>query len=418
MSIQRYLMGMRDCPCGREHSCDIRHVVIGEGALERLPEICAPFERILLVADGNTYPLCGDRVKAFLGDKLTSERIFGRATVIPNEDAVAAIKESMTERTDLILGIGSGVINDLCKHVSFQMGIRYCIVATAPSMDGYASVGAALILKQTKVTVDARVPYAIVAESNILRTAPQELIQSGYGDIVGKYSCLNDWRLARLLRGEYFCEFVYSTVLEAVKRTEGRAEALLSREPVAIKELMEALVLVGVMMSYVGNSRPASGSEHHLSHFFEVTGLLGGTPYYPHGIDVLYSAAVTARLREALLAMRPPFLPYTHDQTRYELKMREIYGSAASEIVTLQQKAGLYQAIDTKSLEAKWEDVRAVLSEAPDYEAMVSYVNAIGLDMETFRAFYGEKTIKNAVFYGKDLKDRYTVLWLFYVLAC
>ena len=148
------------------------------------------------------------------------------------------------------------------------------IIATAPSMDGYASVGAAMILNQMKITTSARVPYAILAESDIVRTAPMDMIRSGYGDIVGKYSCLNDWKLAHLLLGEYFCQEVYDTVMDAVKCTEGTAEALLHRDRNAIRNLMEALVAVGIMMSYVGNSRPASGSEHHLSHFFEIVGLL------------------------------------------------------------------------------------------------------------------------------------------------
>lgn len=417
MKIQQLLKGCERCACGRQHTCDIHHIVIGENALEWLPEICAPFSRILLVSDGNTYPLCGDRVKALLGEKISYEHRFGTSVVVPNESAIKQIEAAVEKGTDLLLGIGSGVINDLCKYVSHQKGLRYCIIATAPSMDGYASVGAALILEQRKVTINARVPYAIIAEGDVLRSAPTELIQSGYGDIVGKYSCLCDWRLAKHLRGEYFCEFVWRTVLDTVRKTEGQASALLDREPRAINALMEALVLVGVMMSYVGNSRPASGSEHHLSHFFEITGLLNGTPYYPHGIDVLCSAAVTAELRERLLAMKPPFAPYVHDRDRYERKIREIYGSAAAGIIALQQETGLYQSLDTEILAEKWETVQAILSEAPDYKAMVTYVNAIGLDMERFRSFYGKQTIENAICYAKDLKDRYTVLWLFYALG-
>ena len=417
MNIKSILNGKHDCSCGKDHPCDIRYVEIGDGVLEKLPEICAPYQRILLIADGNTYPLCGDRIKALLGAKVTSEKIFGKEIVVPNENAIAEIEVCMTNGTDFILGIGSGVINDLCKHVSFIHHMRYGIVATAPSMDGYASVGAALILEEMKVTLNARVPYAIVAESSVVSTAPMDMIRSGYGDIVGKYSCLNDWKLAHLLRGEYFCQYVYDTVMDTVKKTENTAKALLSRDQDAIGNLMEGLVMVGVMMSYVGNSRPASGSEHHLSHFFEITGLLNQKPYYLHGIDVLYAAAVTARLREKILSFRPPFAAYRHDRKAWEDEIGRIYSTAADGIIALQDKVGLYAELDTAIFEAHWNEICNLLAEAPDYQTMLGYVNDIGLDICAFEDFYGKETLHDAILYAKDLKDRYTVLWLSYALG-
>ncbi len=417
MDIQAMLAGVSNCACKREHTCDIRFVEIGNGVLERIPEIVGDFRRIVLVADENTYPLCGDKVSALLEDKLAAKMIFGKEIVVPNEKSIAAIEEKMPTDTDLLLGIGSGVINDLCKHVSFIHGIRYVIVATAPSMDGYASVGAALTLNDMKVTLNARVPYAIVAESKIVGTAPVDMIRSGYGDIVGKYSCLNDWKLAHLLIDEYFCDAVYNTVMDVVKQTEYTAEALLARDPDAIGKLMEGLVVVGVMMSYVGNSRPASGSEHHLSHFFEITGLLDNRPYYLHGIDVLYSAAVTAALREKLLAIAPPFDAFRLDRTAWENDIRKIYTAAADGVIELQDKIKLYDKLDNAQFAEKWDDICAILREAPSKEKMESYVSSIGLDMNEFYKFYGDETVHNSIRYAKDLKDRYSVLWICFALG-
>jgi len=394
MDIKTILSGMKNCACGKEHPCDIAYVEIGDGVLELLNKICEPFAKIHLVADGNTYPLCGDKVKAVLGKKIASETRFGTEIVVPNENALAKIEADMQDGTDFILGIGSGVINDLCKHVSFQNGMRYGIVATAPSMDGYASVGAALILEEMKITTNARVPYAIVAESRVLATAPVDMLRSGYGDIIGKYSCLNDWKLARLLRGEYFCDFVYDTVMDTVKSTENTAKAILARDPEAIRNLMEGLVMVGVMMCYVGNSRPASGSEHHLSHFFEITGLLNDTPYYLHGIDVLYAAAVTAKLREELLAKKPPFAAYVNDRDARNQMIQKVYSSAADGIIALQDKVGLYADANTAQFAERWEEITALLREAPDYQTMLTYVNAIGLDIEEFKKFYGVSPLR------------------------
>ncbi len=416
MSIKDLLGSKSDCGCGKLHSCDIKYVETGENALDSLTEVAAPFTNILLVCDENTAPLCRERVLKLLGDKISSEVCFSKDIVIPNEEAISKVEAKINDKTDFIIGIGSGVINDICKHVSFANDMRYAIIATAPSMDGYASVGAALILNEMKVTLNARVPYAIIAESKIVATAPMDMIQSGYGDIVGKYSCLNDWRLAAAVRNEYFCDYVYNAVMDTVKKVEGTAKKLLMRDPEAINTLTEALITVGIMMSYVGNSRPASGSEHHLSHFFEITGLLDNREYFLHGIDVLYSAAVTASLRKKLLDKAPPFPSFTDNVKEKETEIRRIYKTAADGILELQEKVGLYKEADTALLAEKWAEITEILNEAPSYEKMLGYISDIGLDINEFYAFYGSELLEDAVKYAKDLKDRYTVLWIAYVL--
>ena len=119
-ALTRSILG---CSCGRDHDCPIRAVEVGEGALSALPGLCEGFSRILLVADGNTYAACGGEVAGILGGAIKSCHIFeGNNVVIPDEAAVAAIEGKMAEDTDLIVGVGSGVINDLCKFVGHRHG--------------------------------------------------------------------------------------------------------------------------------------------------------------------------------------------------------------------------------------------------------------------------------------------------------
>ena len=132
------------CPCGRDHTCPISAVRIGEGAFSSLPALCEGYTCILLVADTNTYAACGREVEGLLGRLVASRHVFeGEGVVIPDEASVEAIEGKLTPDTDLIVGVGSGVINDLCKFVGHKHTLPYIIVATAPSMDGYASAGAA-----------------------------------------------------------------------------------------------------------------------------------------------------------------------------------------------------------------------------------------------------------------------------------
>ena len=418
MEINELLLGREDCECGKSHKCPIDYVIISENAFENIPEITAEYKRILLVADRNTYAVCGDAVKEKLSFRLADTLIYAtNGVLVPNENALDELRSNVTENTDLIIGIGSGVINDLCKQVSYEHNLPYYIVATAPSMDGYASKGSALILDGMKVTLNAGVPKAIIADVNVLKNAPFEMIQSGYGDIIGKYSCLNDWKLAGVVNGEYLCKYVMDATYEAVEKTVRLADGLAERDGDAVKALMEALVAVGILMAYVGNSRPASGSEHHMSHYFEIVGIVRGEEYFPHGIDVCFSAIDTAKIREKLLAITDIAKFESHfNRAKYEKEIERIYTGIKDEVLALQNKLGWYNIDRVSVYKNKWEKIREVLSSCPSSEEMLSLVEKIGLSYADFKKLYGEEKIADAHLYAKDLKDRYSVLWLYYDL--
>lgn len=261
--------------------------------------------------------------------------------LIPDEKAIDKVNEKL-DGVNLILAVGSGVIQDLCKYVSKFSGIPYVDVATAPSMDGYASDGAAMILKGMKETVKAGLPKAIIADTDVLINAPIDMIKAGYGDIIGKFSALNDWKLSLIVNNEYFCPFIYDVTYKMIENTLETAEGLLKREEKSVKALMDALVIVGIMMSFAGSSRPASGSEHHLSHFFEIVGIVNDEPYLAHGTDVAYSTVITAGLREKLVQIDFPKTQYRPERQAYLSKMQEVYKSVGCGCVALQDKVGNY----------------------------------------------------------------------------
>ena len=414
MTINELTKGIHNCPCGKDHNCPIDFVEIGHGAVEKLPEYCGSYSKILLVSDKNTWKVCGEKVYAILGSKVETSLVMedNGDVVIPNEEKIAEISGKLTKSTDLIIGVGSGVINDLCKHVSFKNNLPYYIVATAPSMDGYASVGAALILEEMKVTLNARPPKGIIADTAVLKDAPISMIRAGYGDIIGKYSCLNDWKLSKVIGGEYFCEKVYDITYECAEKVKSMAKGVSARDEETVGALMEALVIVGIAMSYVDCSRPASGSEHHLSHYFEITGILDKHEYFAHGIDVVYSGVVTAKIREYILKNTP--VKKAFDRAEWEKNIKRVYTSAADGVIALQDKMGWYEKDDSEAVLGKWDEIKAVLAECPTADEFVGMIEASGLDYSEFEKLYGKDKINDAVLYAKDLKDRYSVLWLYY----
>ena len=416
MNFEELLKG-KECACGMRHTCAVKHIIIGRNANEKLGGLLGDYKKILLVADTNTYATCGDVIKVQIGEKLENVLIYERdGLLIPDEKAVEEMNAKLTGETDLIVGIGSGVIQDTCKYVSHKANLPYAIVATAPSMDGYASVGAAMIWGGMKVTYNAHVPEIIIGDIDVLKDAPMEMIKSGYGDILGKYSCLNDWKLAKIVRGEYFCPYVYDLTMDMVLRTRDLGEKLLARDPEAIGTLMEAIIGVGVAMAFVGNSRPASGSEHHLSHYFEIVGILRDEPYFMHGTDVVYSSVYTQRIREQLLKLDVPKKNVPLSREAWEKEIRAIYGEIADSVIALQDKTGWYEEDRFGIYSEKWAEIREILAEAPSAEDMLGYIQSIGLDLAEFDAMYGKEKIDGALKFGKDLKDRYSVLWMYYDL--
>lgn len=401
------------CCCGRTHRCDIGFLEIGVGAIEKLPEAVKNYKKILLVADSNTYPLCGERVKTLLGDKLCETCIFETDDIlVPDEKTIAAIEEYADDDTDFVLGIGSGVINDLCKYVAFSHGIKSGIIATAPSMDGYASSGAAMILSGMKVTITAKAPDVIIADVDILKNAPADMISAGYADIIGKYSALCDWKLAELVNGEYLCEYVYAIVMEATDKIRSLAGSIMKREPDAIGYLAETLVLIGVCLSLLSTTRPGSGSEHHMSHYFEITGLIDDKPYFLHGTDVGYSTIVTAELREKILEVENPEFHRISDEAKDNC-YRKIYKDYCCEVAEIQKKAGWYEKNLEAEYSAKWNEIREILAECPTGDEIREMLLEVGFDLAAFERMYGVKKIHNGIYFAKDLKDRYSVLWLY-----
>lgn len=405
------------CSCGRTHYCGITAAAVASGALGRLPEYTAAYRHILLIADSNTYPTCGERVRALLGPRLQKTLIYRReGMLVPNEAAIAEAEAALSADTDFIVGIGSGVIQDLCKYVTWKHNLDYCIVASAPSMDGYASTGAAMIIGGMKVTYTTHAPKYIVADIDVLKDAPMDMIRSGYGDIIGKYSSLNDWRLSQLLQSEYLCEEVYGLVLRTTNRLRAQAKRLLARDPAAIQLLTEALVLVGITLSLVNTTHPGSGSEHHMSHFFEIVGLIHDQPYFLHGTDVAYSAIETARVREKLRALAAPVFRQ-ESSGRRRAAWQRIYGPYVGEVEALQQHFGLYERDMIALYRQKWPEIVRVLSDCPTAAQIGEMLTDAGFDLSAFENMYGRQKIADALLYGKDLKERFSVLWIWYALC-
>jgi len=323
-----------DCICGRRHAVDIDRLVVGNGILEELEVTLQSFREgsILLIADANTYNVLGNEVEGYLGEKGFRIRSYcfqkEDHALIPDERAIGRILMELQQDTSLILAVGSGVLNDLVRIVSFRVNKPFIIVGTAPSMDGYASVVSPLIIGGKKNTYPGKYPTAIFADTSVMKNAPMVMIRAGYGDVLGKLTALADWQLAKTVKGEYYCpvtaEFVRMGVDKCIESTDG----LNGREEEAIRRLIEALILTGISMGLVGVSRPASGTEHQLAHYWEVRAIEAGIDHALHGNAVGTATIVTSMVYELADSFLPEGIPYP--STAYVKGLLEKTGAAVN----------------------------------------------------------------------------------------
>ncbi len=304
-----------DCGCGRRHSVDIKSILTGSGVLCGLKDILEPFRQgeIFLMADNNTWEACGENVAKLLSDGSFQYKSFvfrAESPLVPDEKAVGRLLLELDGKTSAIVAAGSGTLNDLARFLSCRLGIPYIIACTAPSMDGYASTVSPLIVEGFKTTMSGVYPYAIVADTEIMKKAPADMIRAGFGDVAGKLTALADWELSRRLNGEYYCEAIVKLVGRAVDKCAASAAGLAVRDEAAIGSLIEALILSGVAMGLAGNSRPASGSEHHLAHYWEMDALAAGEEHPLHGNSVGAATVVISHIYTLLSDKLPEGFEY------------------------------------------------------------------------------------------------------------
>ncbi len=406
------LLNQKKCVCGKTHTCNIDYVSVSKNAIYKLKKLTAKYLDILVVLDDNTYHFAGEICKKALKNRNVRFKIFTTTTpLIPNEETVQSVNAEI-KSADLIIGVGAGVIQDLCKYVSFKENLPYFIIPTAPSMDGYASSTAIMTFGGVKTSVSARPPKAIVADVNLLKNAPLKMIQSGYGDVLGKISALSDWKLASEVIGEDFCSFIYDLTEKSLKRVLKLTKQLKKRTPSAIKTLMEALLVTGISMSYLESSRSASGSEHLLSHFFEDLGMIQGEKYLPHGIDVAYSTYITALIRKKLIKSKLPTSIYAPDRKNFTDNMYAMFHDSASKLIKQQDEFD--NTIEMRAISyKKLKSVKKILKQASNPKLIAKYIKNVGLDLQEFYNTYSKEKIEKAVIYAKNVRTRYTVLHLY-----
>ena len=311
---------------------DTKVFEMGEGILGRVPEVFKelfPGRKAVVVADINTWPACGKEVFALMEaagiptEKYIIEKEefhaewryiemvdkildgdFAEAKRLENDpdyteaDARKAFREP-SDRYPVAVSVGAGVINDLCKLTSHHHGQGYVCVATAASVDGYTSYGAAMVVNGFKKTVPCAAPLAIIADNAVVSSAPFEMTASGYADLAAKVPGGADWLIADALGEHPIDERAWGMVQTHLKEWLSDPQSLKEGKSKPLSDLFQGLAATGFSMQYYHDSRPASGAEHLCSHAWEMYDLKKDGVNPSHGFKVaLGTLIITALMTE------------------------------------------------------------------------------------------------------------------------
>lgn len=429
-TINDYLGHVFDCDCGHIHTTRLEYVSVRENVKEDILHYAKQHEyhTIYMIEDENTHRVYGNELENYLQEHgLKIDHVILSGDVVPDEMTVFQILCGMKQKYDYIIGVGSGTLNDLSKFISFKLSLDYAIAATAPSMDGFASIGAALITNDLKTTYDCHVPTAIFADLNVMAEAPIDMIKAGLGDIVGKYNCLVDWKIAHIINGEYYCQTIVDMVYRSIREVVDHAGGVLTRDKNAVKAISEALIATGMAMGFVGNSRPASGSEHHVSHYWEMKFLFAHKPPVFHGAKVGLATSGVIALWKQLVKEKPDFdvcrtRVRNFDEHEWTALVKDRFESAADGVLALEKKAGknnVEEALKRIDLiEQQWSKIKQVIDEElPDAQVVVDILKSIEAPYRPDQVGIDDVMARDSVILAKEVRVRYGLLQLLWDLG-
>ncbi|MFC1647407.1 iron-containing alcohol dehydrogenase [Patescibacteria group bacterium] len=323
----------------------IRDIFVGPGLRREVSKFIPHGSKVVLVM-GNTPMFVNDEnIKETIEEKLRGDFEDVVKIELKHEDCSGGMIHADFENVEkvkkqlfadaVVVSIGSGTITDITKHACYLFEkeneckpLRFIVVQTANTVTAFTSNIAVLLKDGVKRTYSSRYPDYVISDLEILRDAPYELTQAGFGDLIARYVSYPDWYLGWKVGNLGIYNEVPKDLLdESLEWLLENAEKVAEREPEAIKILTKALLNAGLSMSIIGMSTPISGYEHVISHVLDMKAGVDRRESDLHGIQVGIASVLSAYVYEELLALDELDLKFL-DWSECENQIQENFGAA------------------------------------------------------------------------------------------
>jgi len=245
-----------------------RDVIVGHGVIDEIADLCKKVsmgDHPLIVHDEKTKEIAGKRIMELLKNEgYTIEDItVERATM---EEVERVKNHAMKWGAEYLIAVGGGSVIDITKLASFKYGVPFISIPTAASHDGIASPQASIKENAGSLSIKARSPVAVLADTAIISKAPYRMLASGCADVISNLTAILDWQLAWRLKREYYSSFAVALAETAARLLIESAEFIKPGIEESSWIAVKSMIVSGVAMSVANSSRPASGAEHMFSH--------------------------------------------------------------------------------------------------------------------------------------------------------
>jgi len=363
--------------------------------------------RVALVSDPDTHAALGERGVRALAGRVSLVPL--RLPAHPHADlATVEAVRAASASCDALLAVGSGTINDLCKYAAALDGKPHAVFATAPSMNGYTSVNAAITVDGHKRSLPAQAPRGVFVDLEVMAKAPARLIRAGIGDSICRPTAQSDWLLSHFVHCTPYRRAPFVLLAEDEAGWLDAANAVVAGDLEAMSALARTLVLSGLGMTVCGGSYPASQGEHLISHYLD---MFAPAPAL-HGEQVAVATLAMARLQEKLLDGAAPAL---RDTAATEPALVERFGPDLGRSCWREFAAKALSregaALLTERLRARWHEIRtAIHAVALPASRIAGALRLAGVPTTPAEIGIDEALFGRALREARFLRDRYTFL--------
>lgn len=412
-----------DCPC--DHARPNQDIYVGKGLIPRLPEYIARRglgTHCVVVCDENTYKVAGEQVYQVLknaGYDAILLKFVREGELVPDERTIGELLLTIQPETEFLVAVGSGSITDTCRVNAARCKLPFVSVGTAPSMDGYTSVVAPLILRGTKIHRAGPCPEIIVCDLQVLATAPLDMVRSGVGDVLGKYIAIADWQIGSVINDEPYCPTCGQIVTDAVNKLIDNVDEIKSRSDKGMKILIEALLLAGMTIMIIGNTRAVASVEHNIAHYWEMMQLIHGHKPPQHGASV----------GVATLLVWPLFTRFAKEDLS-RLDLEKIKANRISRenrvkwmLYAYEEEAATSIMGDNEGDFLPWEEqerrirraqerfaeIKACIDDLPPFEKVYGTMARLGAQLTAADCGVDQHLLNVSMYCAKDYRTRYTL---------
>ena len=417
-----------ECGCSCEHHAIDKDIYIGSGLLPRIPDYIRRRglgTHCVLVADDTTWRVAGADVEKALVDAgfdVVPCVIHRDGDMLPDDLSCGEVLLSITRETEFLIAVGSGTVTDTTRINAERTKLPFVSVGTAPSMDGYASAVAPLLHRGLKIQRPAVCPEIIVCDLDVLATAPLPMIASGVGDVLGKYIAKADWQLGEIINGEPCCPVCIEMVTNAVNALVDNVDEIAAKTEKGMRILIEALLLAGVTIMIIDNTRAVASIEHNIAQYWEMIMVQQGLEPPMHGASVGVST----------LLVWPLFVRFAkEDLSRLDLEdirarrisrekrerwMKHSYGEEGGSAI-MRENPGDFLTWEEQerrilTAQARVDDIRAVIAAMPPLEKIRGVMRKLNAEMTPAEERIPDDLLRRSMHCGKDYRTRYTLFKL------